>query len=80
MADIMDPPKIKIIVDALFVVLIIIVLLVLAKRYQVRKRKIKELRKEQEVLNKKYKEIGKLLRPQREEPILHNYDDINSSR
>ena len=80
MADIMDPPKIKIIVDALFVALIVIVLLVLAKRYQVRKRKIKELRKEQEILNKKYKEIGKLLRPQREEPILHNYDDISSSR
>ena len=36
MADIMDPPKIKIIVDALFVALIVIVLLVLAKRYQVR--------------------------------------------
>ena len=35
----MDPPKIKIISDALFFALIIIVLWVLAKRYQVRKKK-----------------------------------------
>ena len=76
----MDPPKITIIADALLVVLIIIVLLVLAKRYQVRKRKTKGLRKEQESLNEKFKEIGKLLRPQKEKPSLHNDDDTNSPR
>ena len=71
----MDPPKIKIIVDALFIALIVIILWILAKRYQVRKRKIKELRKEKEILDKKYKEFGKLLHPQKEDPILNDYDD-----
>ena len=71
----MDPPKIKIIVDALFIALIVIILWILAKRYQVRKRKIKELRKEKEILNKKYKEFGKLFQPQKEDPILNDYDD-----
>ena len=71
----MDPSKIKVIVDVVLVALIVVIFWVLAKRYQVYKRKIKELRKEKEILDKKYKEFGKLLQPQKEDPILNNYDD-----
>ena len=74
----MDPSKIKIIVDVVLVALIVVIFWVLAKRYQVHKRKIKELRKEKEILDKKYKEFGKLLQPQKEDPFLNNYDDTNN--
>ena len=74
----MDPSKIKIIVDVVLVALIVVIFWVLAKRYQVHKMKIKELRKEKKILDKKYKEFGKLLQPQKEDPILNNYDDTNN--
>ena len=71
----MAPSNIKIIVNVLLVALIVVIFWVLAKRYQVHKTKIKELRKEKEILDKKYKEFGKLLQPQKEDPILNDYDD-----
>ena len=74
----MDPPKIKIIAEALFFALIIIALWVLAKRQQVRKKKIRELQKEQEILRKKFKEVGKWFKPKREGPISDNGDETVS--